>query len=145
MKKFFAFLLCAATLVGFAGCSDDDEEGILTSPDALVGKWQLVRTVEHYYEDGRWFDDTEYDVDELNGGDLFFEIYEPDGTWRFENYYLDGTLWNSGSLSWRYENGYIYHGDYDPCQVIVLTDSKLVTRDYYDDGEYDEDTFMRIE
>ncbi len=144
MKKFLAFLLCAATLAGFAGCSDDDDEGILTSPDALVGKWQLIRTVEHYCEDGRWFDVTDYDVEELNGGDLFFEIYEPDGTYRYENYYLDGTLWKSGSYIWRYEDGYIYHDQYS-CEVIVLTESKLVARYHDGDGEYEEDTLMRIE
>lgn len=145
MKKFLAFLLCAATACGFAGCSDDEEEGILTSPEALVGKWQLVRSIEHYCEDGRWYDDVEYDVDELNGGDLFFEIYETDGTYRYENYRLDGTLWRSGTYGWRYENGRIYHGDFDPYVVVVLTASKLVVRDYDNDEEYDEDTYRRIE
>ncbi len=41
MKKFLAFLLCAATLAGFAGCSDEDEDGI---PSELVGTWEGSHT-----------------------------------------------------------------------------------------------------
>lgn len=145
MKKLFTFLFCTATLAGIAGCSDDEDESILTSPDALVGKWQLVRTVEHYYEDGKWHTETEYDVDANNESFLFFEIYESNGTHRSERYSLENTLLDSREYIWRYENGYIYIDNYDPYQVYQLTKSKLVTRDYYDDGEYDEDTFIRIE
>lgn len=32
MKKFFAFLLCAATLVGFAGCSEKSSDDINIKP-----------------------------------------------------------------------------------------------------------------
>lgn len=149
MKRLLNWLFCAALALSLAACSDDDEgEGVLTDPGALVGKWQLVKTIDHYQEDGQWHDGLDYDVNEFNNGDLFFEIYKSDGTRRFENYSLNGTLWNSGTDAWRYENGIIYIDDAGhtyPYEVIVLTETKLVTRDHDGDGEYEEDTFVRIE
>ncbi len=53
MKKFFAFLFCAATLAGFAGCSDDDENNVDAA--LLPGVWR--QTAEY---DG-WDDTWEYD------------------------------------------------------------------------------------
>ena len=145
IKKLFALLFCAALLGASAGCSDDKDEGegVLTDPSALVGKWQVIQELEHYQRNGEWHDVVDYDVDNLNGGDLFFEIFESNGVYRYENYDLNGTMWKSGSNTWRYENE-IIHIDRYAYTVIVLTPSKLVYRDY-DDEEYEEITLVRIE
>lgn len=46
MKKFFALLLCAAALVGFAGCSDDEDEGdnpaTGVNTSLLIGSWNKM-------------------------------------------------------------------------------------------------------
>lgn len=52
MKKFFAFLLCAATLAGFAGCSDGDENSAGTA--LLPGVWYC--TYQKWTEDGKTWD-----------------------------------------------------------------------------------------
>ncbi len=41
MKKFLAFLFCAATLAGFAGCSDDDDDEVDLAQ--LIGKWECYK------------------------------------------------------------------------------------------------------
>ena len=80
MKKIFAFLLCAVTFANIAGCSDDEDESILTSPDALVGKWECYKDY-----DGE-FDVWDYDYGE--GIDLYLYEFRADGTgaYRLDDY-----------------------------------------------------------
>lgn len=154
MKKVFMVLSGAAMFV-LGGCSNDDE-GVLTDPAALVGKWQEVKAVEYYKEDGKWYTDVEYDVNnpdhESNYGDddLYFDYFEADGTYYSETYSKDGVLLGRGNTyTWSYENGVLKVGSY-PVKVVVLTSSKLVTRDeWYDDAgrldNYDLVTYRRVE
>ncbi len=146
MKRLFTLLCCAAVLM-WSGCSkDDDGEGILTSPDAIVGKWQLIRATEHYKEDGRWYNDIEYDLETQNEGMLYFEIYGSDGIARYEKY-LDGVYSSGVRDEYHYENGNIYYIGFDTTsEVTVLTSTKLVYRDYFsEEGEYDESILKRVD
>lgn len=154
MKKIFMVLTGAAMFV-LGGCSKDDD-GVLTDPAALVGKWQLVKEVEYYKEDGKWYSDVEYDVNdpnhESNYGDdnLYFDYYKADGSYYSEKYSNDGVLLRRGNTyTWSYENGILKVGSFDPTKVVVLTSSKLVTRDeWYDNGQldsYDLMTYRRVE
>lgn len=152
MKKILS-VLAGAAMLALGGCSDDDAEGVLTSPAALIGKWQEVKCVEYYKEDGKWYTDVEYDVNdpnhESNYGDdnLYFDYFEADGTHYRESYSKDGVLLGRGSsYTWSYENGLLQIGGYDPVKVVVLTSSKLVTRDDWGDGceDYDLTTYRRV-
>ncbi len=137
MKKIFAVIFCATALL-WGGCSKDEAEGVLTSPEALVGKWQLIKVVECYKEDGKWYTEVEYDINKnIGDNELYYNIYNADGT-------TDET-----GQTWRYEDGKIILSDRadDPVEVRVLTASKLVVRDYFDyyGGEdYDEATYRRV-
>ncbi len=65
MKKFLAFLLCAATLVGFASCSDDEDdegENVIDDPAALVGYWQAVEYRLESEGEVTVDDETEYEI-----------------------------------------------------------------------------------
>lgn len=146
MIRNFIFLFFCATALVWGGCSKDDGEGILTSPDAIVGKWQLVRATEHYKEDGRWYNDIEYDLETQSEGMLYFEIYGSDGIARYEKY-LDGVYSSGIRDEYHYENGNIYYIGFDATsEVTVLTATKLVYRDYFsEEGEYDESIMKRVE
>ncbi len=48
MKKFLAFFLCAATLVEFASCSDDEDESIDAA--LLVGTWKETAQYDGEYD-----------------------------------------------------------------------------------------------
>jgi len=151
MKKILSIILSAATALALCTACDKDEnneEGVLTSPDAMIGKWQLVREVVYYNEDGHWYNDVDYDVDNDNHGSLHFETYKADGTFRREHYDLTGTLTWSDTQAWRYENGMLLYPDGErqyQARVIVLTGSKLVMRWDEDYGEYEEHTYRRVE
>lgn len=53
MKKFLAFLLCAATVCGFAGCSDDEEDPVDST--LMPGVWRQI--AEYDGEDDEWYYD----------------------------------------------------------------------------------------
>ncbi|MDE6623978.1 MAG: hypothetical protein K2K30_06285 [Alistipes sp.] len=53
IKDFFAFLLYAATVCGFAGCSDDEETPV--DGTLLPGVWRQV--AEYDGEDDEWYYD----------------------------------------------------------------------------------------
>lgn len=58
MKKLFAFLFCAATLAGIAGCSNDDNDGPDLRDDAaaLVGTWKTTTHQWTEYANGKKID-----------------------------------------------------------------------------------------
>ena len=147
MKKLFTLICCAALLGGLSSCSDDDEgEGVLTDPEALIGKWQLVSNYYHYYEDGAWHTDEDYNVETADYDD--FDLFSGDGTAWSERYSKQGTLLSKHTpTSWSYSDGILMLDVY-PQEIRVLTETKLVMCEYDGDtigeGDYEEFIFVRV-
>lgn len=125
MKRFFAFLFCAAMLCGFAGCSDDDE-GNFTSAD-LIGKW--INTYDYGMEDGE-----AYRKDwSTSSHRLYFTFYE-DGTGLCE----EGGY--SGSFVWTLNGRWLEIMDNDG---VMKTEIVRLTRTEMEFGHSDEDGWYR--
>lgn len=127
MKKFFAFLLCAAALATFAGCSDDDNEADLAQ---LIGKWECYKDYDGEYD--------EWDYDYGEGTDIYRLEFRADGTGACRtNDYTDIWIPFSYTLS---GNMLAIASDRDPdyveyIRIDTLTSSELVLAyDYEGDG-----------
>ncbi len=136
MKKFFAFLLCTATLAGFAGCSDDDDEVDLAQ---LIGKWECYKDYDGEYD--------EWDDEYGEGVDLYLLEFRNDGTGAcLDDIHYTGT-WRQFTYS---VNGNMLYWDIDDkTRIEKLTSSELVLAYDYegDDGRQytDKEYYKRID
>jgi len=141
MKKSFAFLFCAATLAGFAGCSDDDDDKADLSQ--LIGKWECYKDYDGEYD--IW----NYEYGE--GSDIYRYEFRTDGTgarrtddrndvWIPFAYALSGNV--LAIVDQRYE-------DTEQIRIEKLTSSELILAYDYegDDGRSctDKEYFKRIQ
>lgn len=141
MKKIYFIcmvgLLLSAMMLGFSGCSDDDEEGTSGSSSELVGTWEIVHYKYQWKENGKVVDE-----DERDDSNTRLSFHE-NGTCEGAEYY--NGKWNWGDKgTWKYKGGkleitYEEEGDTYKESAIVktLTASKLVvefTDKFSEDG-----------
>lgn len=130
MKRFFAFLFCAAVFV-LNGCSKDGDEG---NSERLFGKWLLVSEYDEWINDqGK----IEGEYDPYMFEESFYIEFRSDGTGTICDtvgmldseeftYQFDSSsrmiYWLSGGLS------------EEPPYIEKLTSSKLVMTWFYDEA-----------
>ncbi len=123
MKKNYLFLVALQLffVIGFTGCSDDDEGGgIAGDPnELLVGTWELIHSEVQGYVDGQWVDES------VPEGDYFL-------TFTDDNKFID----NDGSVYlWRI-NGNVLSWDGDDYTIEKLNAEEMVLSFTEDDGTY---------
>ena len=124
MKKInylWLFGLLSIMALGFAACSDDDDEGLGSSTD-LVGPWKLVNG---YYVEKK--NGTVISEEEDDGSDDERFIFMADGGFKS---YINGRLSDDGT--WTYKSGNIhimfndeYEEEYEDAKVLELTKTTL--------------------
>lgn len=95
--RFFVFMVSVAALVGFTGCGDDEDDGI-------VGKWRLMAVVSRDYEDGV---EVESDYDDYSPARFYCNFTE------------DGKLFISeGSFK-----GYVGHWTLSGTELVIYNET----------------------
>ena len=113
-------LMVAIMSVGFMSCSKDDD---VKKEDtaSLVGTWR--------YDFSSGYDLLTFD----QNGTVRVQEYD-NGEWEMDKVYR--YTYSNGILRWMYEDGEVR----ETIEVISLSDTKLVLKDWPDDGEY---TFVK--
>ncbi len=113
MKKFLAFLLCAATLVGFASCSDDEDDEVDLAQ--LIGKWECYKSYIGM--------DDEWNYDYGDGIDVYLLEFRADGTGAC----LDGVLYTEPWWQFTYSvSGNTLFWYIHETRIKKLTSSELI-------------------
>lgn len=136
MKKYLLMLCCAAVCAGFAGCSDNDDDGVAASVESLVGRWSCYQ--EEYWEDGEFEVYDEYG----EGEDLCIMEFNADGTGgHFDGRYMseldDEGRWRRFTYKLKEGSQLItrFNGNVDEIRVVEISSSELVLAYQYVDDE----------
>jgi hypothetical protein len=130
-KQIFTFAFALIALIFFS-CNNDDDGGSTTSPDPIVGTWNITEINFNFQEDGVETFDQSFSTDVCSS--TFFFSFEEDNTLTIPNIEFDldfdlndnaslicddlgGTI--SGSWSFNSGNDYIINFDGEPSQVQV--------------------------
>lgn len=111
--------------IGFASCSDDDDDSVGSSSD-LIGTWESVSFTYQDKENGVVVDEGSYNTTDSR------LVFNQDGTCKSAEYYNNKWNWNEIG-TWSYKNGIITIRSTEDGEVYVesatvkeLTSSKLV-------------------
>lgn len=139
-KKFFCLLtivMAAVLSVGFASCSDDDDESGVAGEETLYGAWQQTQGAA--FEDGALHHDHKVSADEAD-----YLLFSETGTCSVIAG-DDGIFFGNGSFSFSFDaEAKTLKVGSQSFVVDVLSSGTLKLKYYYNDEEYDVATFKKV-